>query len=212
MVADRQRPPDYRRPSIIDARPEQTDGQFSVASAECQVDLINQFSMATCAIMNVSHHPIPPGSMPEFKSEKWDRRTLREEKKLERKQLKAEAKAQELLKQIIGLDQWRIYRRSNRVILKPKNHFWIIGNYFEAYKKAKPFDRKPDVIRIDNEKKMHVTLFCIDQAGGENTPFTDKVVFFASHLIDDEKMFVKTANRIGERTFKTIKESAIWVA
>jgi hypothetical protein len=199
-----------RRPGqSLDPDPRRNDGQFSMASCAVPVPLDPQFSLATCAyfgpVVDAENMPAP-----KFKSEKWDRRILREGEKLRRKQLKAEAKAQELLKQIIGLEQWRTYRRSNRVVLKPKNHFWIIGNYFEEYKKAKPFNGKPDVIRIDNDKKLHVTLFCVAQAGGENTPFTDKVIFFASHLIDNEKMFVEMANRIGERTFKTIKESAIW--
>jgi hypothetical protein len=59
-------------------------------------------------------------------------------------------------------------------------------------------------------KILYATEFCVDQAGGGHTPFTDKVIAFASHLANDEKEFVKTINRIGELKFKTIKESAIW--
>lgn len=186
------------------------NGQFTDASIACQVGRLDQFSVATCAYIGDIQHP---ENMPDFKNQKkTDRRILREQKKLDRKRLKAEAKAQDLLKQIIGVDQWRIYRKTNRVILKPQKHFWIIGDYFGRHHKAKPFFGKPDVIRIDNNKKLHITEFCVDQAGGENTPFTDKVIFFASHLVSNEKEFIKTVNRIGERTLKTIKESAIWNA
>jgi hypothetical protein len=143
----------------------------------------------------------------EVKSEK---QIERDQKKLKRKQLKSEAKAQDLLKSMIGGDQWRVYRKTNRVILKPNSHFWIVGNYMGKYNKFDPFTGKPDVIRIDNKKKLHVTEFCVDQAGGDNTPFTDKVIAFASHLANDEKQFVKTINRIGELKFKTIKKCAIW--
>jgi hypothetical protein len=183
---------------------------FTVASVACQVGRLGQFSLATCAYIG---SVVDAEYIPDFKNQKkTDRRILREQKKLDRKRLKAEAKAQDLLKKIIGIDQWRIYRKTDRVILKPQKHFWIIGNYFGRLNKAKPFFGKPDVIRIDNNKKLHITEFCVDQAGGENTPFTDKVVFFASHLISNEKEFIKTINRTGEKTLKTIKESAIWNA
>ena len=127
-----------------------------------------------------------------------------------RKPLKAEAKAQALLRDMIGYDQWRIYRKTNRIIVKPNNHFWMIGDVFGDYNKSSPFTGKPDVVRIDNAEKLYATNFCAIQLGGEKTPYSDQVMFFALSLISDEKRFAKTVNRINEKKFKKMKECAVW--
>jgi hypothetical protein len=207
------------------------DPKFTMASvAQCgERGLMSQFSVATCQIINID--PMAAGETRMVPIEvKTEKSIARVEKQRDRKRLKAEAKAQDLLRSIIGVEQWRVYRKTNRLILKPNSHFWIIGDYKDSYNKFKPFFGKPDVIRIDNAKKIYATEFCVDQAGGGHTPFTDKVIAFASHLANDEKEFVKTdkviafashlandekefvktINRIGELKFKTIKESAIW--
>ena len=132
------------------------------------------------------------------------------QEKRKRKQLKSEATAQELLKELIGVKQWEVYRKTNRVILKPNKHFWIIGDIFGNYKKEYPFNGKPDVVRIDNPNKLCCTSFCVAQGGGDDTPYTDKVVSFAVHLIEDELSFFKTGNRIGEKKFNKMKECAVW--
>jgi hypothetical protein len=130
-------------------------------------------------------------------------------KKLARKSLKAEAKAQELIKELAGTEQWEVYRRTMRVITKPNKFFWIIGDVFGKYNKFQPFAGKPDVVRIDNDKKLYATSFCVDQRGGEETPYTDKVVAFLTHLIHDEKEFIKIGNRIDEHKFNKMKECAV---
>ncbi len=70
------------------------------------------------------------------------------------------------------------------------------------------FCSKPDVIRIDNVDKLHYTSFCVAQNGGGPTPYTDKVISFATHLINDEKAFVKSINRIREDTLEKMPECA----
>ena len=131
-----------------------------------------------------------------------------ERKELRKKELKAENKALLLLQNIIGSEQCDVYRKTHRIVTKPSNFFWIIGDMFNNFKEDKPFYGKPDVIRIDNEKKLHITSFCVDQVG-DRTPYTDKVITFATHLINDEKAFVKTINRISESTLKKIDECAL---
>ena len=131
-------------------------------------------------------------------------------KKLEHKPLKSESKAQELLRDLIGFDQWEVYRKTNRVLVRQGKLFWIIGNVFGSYNKFRPFIGKPDVVRIDNSDKLYATSFCVDQGGGEQTPYTDKVVTFATHLMADLKEFMKHANRIEEKNFNTMKECAVW--
>jgi len=127
-----------------------------------------------------------------------------------RKPLKAEAKALVLLREMIGYDQWKVYRKTNRILVKPGRYFWMIGNIFGTYNKNHPFSGKPDVVRIDNPKKLHSTSFCVMQFGGEETPYTDKVLLFCLSLIHDEKDFVKTVNRTGEKTFNKMAECAVW--
>jgi hypothetical protein len=191
-------------------------GAFTLASAAHEAPPM-AFSAATCSYIGdirtfdqaifPNGHEAPPI---EPASPALVRRLERDREKGRRKHLKAEAKAQEMLRNFIGAEQWAVYRKTNRVIIKPNKRFWIIGNYFGHYNKATPFFGKPDVIRIDNDKKLHITEFCVDQSGGEQTPFTDKVIFFASHLCAAENEFIKLVNRIGERTLNEIKECAIW--
>lgn len=181
--------------------------QFTTASCAGMI----QVSLSTCQMVDID--TMAMGQIDRVYNEvKDEKRRVRNEKKLYRKRLKAEAKAQDLLKSMIGLEEWKTYRPTNRVILKPNKHFWIVGDYFGSYDKSKPFSGKPDVIRIDNQKKMHITTFCVDQFGGDDTPFTDKIIFFVTHLAADENLFVKTINRIGEKTLNSVKECAVWNA
>jgi hypothetical protein len=132
-----------------------------------------------------------------------------ERKKAEKKHRKAENKAVLLLQNLIGSDQCDAYRKTHRIITKPGKFFWIIGDVFNFLKGDAPFSGKPDVVRVDNEKKLHITSFCVAQVGGQ-TPYTDKVIAFVTHLINDERAFVKTINRIRESTLKKMDECAVW--
>lgn len=129
--------------------------------------------------------------------------------KLGKQHRKAENKALLLMQNLIGSEQSDIYRKDHRVILKPNRWFWVIGNVFESFCEDDPFRSKPDVIRIDNPKKLHFTSFCVAQSGGGPTPYTDKVITFATHLMGDEKAFVKTVNRIREDTLNNMPECAV---
>ena len=127
-----------------------------------------------------------------------------------RKPFKAESKAQMLLREMIGFDQWCVYRKTMRILVKPGKHFWIIGNVFGHYNRFRPLIGKPDVLRIDNQDKLFVTDFCAIQKHQEETPYTDKVVLFTLNLINDEKKFFKTINRIKEFKLNSMKECALW--
>lgn len=149
-----------------------------------------------------------------FQAPEAQQKRFKDSKKLDRKPLKSESKAQELLRDFIGTEQWKVYRKTNRVLVSQgsllKKHFWMIGDVFGGYNKFHPFRGKPDVVRIDNPTKLYTTYFCVDQSGGESTPYTDKVILFATHLSADLKEFMKNANRLGERTFNKMKECAVW--
>jgi hypothetical protein len=182
--------------------------QTSLATGPRNTDsfsLATCFTAATCAYVGeyVNAHSLgpPPAN---------NRRHKKKSKKINRKQLKAEARAQMQLRQIIGAEQWAVYRKTNRIICKPKKYFWIIGNYFNTYNKFFPFSGKPDVLRIDNADKLQITSYCIDQASGNQTPYSDKIIFFTSHLAADEKQFLRMANRLSEKKLNRIKECAIW--
>jgi len=141
---------------------------------------------------------------------KKSKKSLKSRRKESRKAFKAESNAQILLREFIDFEQWQTYRRTNRIIVRPNKYFWIVGDIFGNYNKHRPFSGKPDVVRIDNPKKLYLTDFCVAQGGGESTPYTDKVMSFTLSLIDDEKAFVKTINRIGEKNFNKLKECALW--
>ncbi|MFH1526280.1 MAG: hypothetical protein ABIG69_06440 [Bacteroidota bacterium] len=130
-----------------------------------------------------------------------------------RKPFKAESYAQQMLREIVGFDEWMVYRRTNRVIVAG-NYNWLIGNVLGNYNKFNPLLRKPDVVRLDGKRKIRkgwqATSFCIISESKEELPYTDKVLAFASHCLNDEKEFYKIANRIGEKIFNKIPECAIF--
>ena len=141
----------------------------------------------------------------------WSPTGLRKPKKIDiKKNLKAEAKACELMYDLIGNEQAEIYKKTKRIITKPSKYFWIVGNVFNDRIYHDPFDGKPDVVRIDNEKKLYYTSFCVDQLVREQTPYTDKVISFATNLTLDERKFKKTINRISEGKFNKMEECALW--
>jgi len=136
---------------------------------------------------------------------------VRKPKKVDiKKNLKAEAKACELIADLIGNEQAAIYKKTKRIITKPGKYFWIVGNVLQDRIYHDPFDGKPDVVRVDNEKKLYYTRFCVNQLVREQTPYTDKVISFATNLVLNEKEFKKTINRISEGKFNSIKECALW--
>ncbi|KKN27441.1 hypothetical protein LCGC14_0864560 [marine sediment metagenome] len=135
-------------------------------------------------------------------------------KKETRKPFKAESKAQEMLRDLIGFEQWQVYRETNRLAVSGTS-LWLIGNLFGSYRKNNPFSSKPDVARIDGKRLLksgwHATTFCIDPVRtGESLPYTDKVLTFAAACLWDEKGFKKTGNRITEVNFNDLPKSAIF--
>ena len=130
-------------------------------------------------------------------------------RKEHRQQFKSEANAQQMLQDLIGLEQWAVYRKTNRVLVEGK-HFWMIGNVFGKYDKFRPFSGKPDAVRIDAKgKRTQATSFCVMTSSGE-VPYTDKVISFAIHCSDDEKGFYKTGNRIDEHVFNKLPQCALF--
>ncbi len=141
-------------------------------------------------------------------------KTIPINKKALRKPYKAEAKAQEMLRELIGFDQWRIYRATSRLLVNATNQ-WLIGNLFGHYNKLHPLNHKPDVARIDGKRLgrsgFHATTFCIDPVHvGEQIPYTDKVLTFASNCLWDEVEFKKTGNRIREMNFNELPRCGVF--
>lgn len=138
-----------------------------------------------------------------------------------RKQLKAEAKAQEMMKDLIGVDQWKVYRETNLVAVKGK-WVWLIGDYFKNYNKFDPFRGKPDVIRIDKKVKSvwqkffqpdrgtPATKFCVETRTNDVYPYTDKVMSFMVQCAHEEDKFYAMANRIGELNINLIPRCALY--
>ena len=126
---------------------------------------------------------------------------------------KSECNAQQLLREVIGFDEWAVYRRTNRLLVRGQRD-WLIGNIFGEYNKNRPFSGKPDVVRIDGKAKLnrkwHGTSFCVDPITREELPYTDKVLAFATNCLAEEKEFIKIGNRIGEKIFNKVPECAVF--
>jgi hypothetical protein len=132
-----------------------------------------------------------------------------------RKRLKAECKAQQLLQLLLGMDEWKYYRKTNLVAVKGK-WIWLIGDVFKNYDKFSPFQGKPDVIRVDEQTSNPFkrviksgkakegvigTSFCVD-CKDRDQPYSDKVAAFMVQCAYDEDGFYKMANRLREVTIK----------
>jgi len=145
--------------------------------------------------------------------QKPKRPNKRQQLKAQRAPYKSECKAQLLLRDLIGFEQWKVYRRTNRVIVIGK-HSWIIGNVFGDYHRSQPFLAKPDVVRLDGVRRWRghypSTSFCFLDRCNEPIPYTDKVYALVMNLINDEKEFLRTGNRIREQKLKTVPESAVY--
>lgn len=173
------------------------DNSMDYLSFGCASTMMGMESVGFMDGMSNSYHFEAPLSDEERKAQK-------------KKHRKAENKAVLLMQNMIGSEQCDVYRKFHRVIVKPNKRFWVIGNISNSFHKDLPFSGKPDVVRIDNAKKLHITWFCVDQNGGGKTPYTDKVITFASHLMNDEEAFVKTVNRVSEDTLDKMYECAKW--
>jgi hypothetical protein len=133
--------------------------------------------------------------------------------KQKRAPFKSECNAQQLLREVIGFEAWKVYRKTNRLLVRGK-HDWLIGNVFGEYNKHRPFIGKPDVVRIDGKAKLsskwHGTSFCVDPIHKESLPYTDKVLAYAAKCLGEEEDFTEIGNRIGERSFNKISKCAIF--
>ena len=134
----------------------------------------------------------------------------------DKKKLKAECKAQLLIQDIIGLDEWKKYRKTGVIGVYGKR-LWLIGDIFQKHDRFNPFVGKPGVVRVDQRftgriegpitgLKVPVTDFCIYAHSREQTPYSDKVISCVVQCAYDEKGFNKTANSMGERLLKKIPE------
>lgn len=126
------------------------------------------------------------------------------------KREKAEKKALLLMQNIIGSKQCDAYRQWYRVIAKPSKYFWIIGDIFGKGRKHLPPIIKPDVVRLDDSEKLYYTSFCVQQDHASWTPYTDQVISFTMHLLNNENDFVKRINRITEDIFKKMLKCAVF--
>lgn len=131
-------------------------------------------------------------------------------RKEERKPFKAECRAQMLMQEMIGMDEWRVYRRTARVRVDG-DFTWFIGNVLNGYDKFRPQGGKVEVMRIDGNvgENLLATTFCVETTG-ESVTWTDRVISMAAHCADDEKGFYKTANRIREHRLNGMPEAARW--
>ena len=172
---------------------------------ELVLDLPNSFQASNCSSAACIGPSAGMGLMPhqQFVQTTPSTRIRPEE------QQKAEKKALLLFQNLHGPDNCDLYRENHLIKIYPGRFWWIIGNLEQSFDEKNPFRGKPDVARVDNWLKWHITLFCVDQAGGEPTPFTDKVLTFVTHLQNDEKAFIKTINRIRETTVKKLPRCAV---
>lgn len=167
--------------------------------------------LGTSTYFDISTNPIYPRTV--LNHPKALRQQVAQAEKQRRKAFRAEARAQVMLREIVGFEQWQVYRRTCRVAIFGKWN-WLIGDVFGQYNRAYPMRSKPDVVRVDGRSKLsrryQTTYFCVEDRAGENIPYTDKVLAFAVHCLNDESGFYKLANRLGERSFNKVPECALF--
>lgn len=133
-------------------------------------------------------------------------------KKESRKPFKAECRAQQMLRDIIGVDEWRVYRRTMSLAVVG-TYTWLFGNITGGWERRNPYGGHVGVYRVDGaspEGKCLLTSFCIAPRGWEQMPFTDRVMTLAMFCANDEVAFKNEANRTGEYKFNKPPVCAEW--
>jgi len=112
-------------------------------------------------------------------------------KKMQAQKEEAEAKAKDLLLDIIGKDELAVYEETGRVFVKGKKHDYIVQK--EGFVQQISKGKIQDLCAHINKNKY---------------PLTDNVVAMKMLIESDEKKFLKIANRHGSRTLDKLPKAA----
>ena len=102
--------------------------------------------------------------------------------KLEKKRAKAEEKAKELLLDLIGEEELKVYNETGRLLAKGNKYDYLL-------------EREGVVRRIEKDK---VVDLCVHLVTKHRYPMTDNVIALKMLVEDDEETFNKKANFIRE--------------
>jgi len=138
--------------------------------------------------------PNPYAQGPDLSQEQKEelRKERERRKKLEEEKAKAEEKAKQLLLDLIGPEQLKVYEETGRVFVKGNKHDYIVNK----------------VGHVHMIEKNKVTDLCIHFQNRYKYPVTDNVVGLKLMIEGDEDNFLKTANNHGSREVKELPRAA----
>lgn len=118
-----------------------------------------------------------------------------------RRRQRAEQKAVELLTDIIGEAEAKVYEETGRLFVKGNKFDWLIER-----QKSTSGDPLNDLVRMKKLRKGSVSDLCVrvKEEPGDRLPCTDKVIALALHAKLSEDEFNKTANPMHVGTEKSL--------
>src|SRR5512137_1479377 len=104
--------------------------------------------------------------------------------KIEEKRFKAEKKALELILDLLGEDQAKLYEKTGKLFVKGEKFDWLI-------------DINGQVFRLEKDK---VVQLCVHSKDRYSQPPSDNVIALALHAKFAEKKLLKEANHVRDRS------------
>jgi hypothetical protein len=148
-------------------------------------------------------------------AEKKRRRRMFKDELNRREAVAAESKAMELLEDLIGDDQMKVYKETGRILVHGDNYDWLISNYSDQTSKdmkTRNYFELTRNVKIQRVEKDKIVDLCVAHRldhEQKRIPVSDQVIGFLLHAKCDEDNLKKTANNMGTRNRILPKKYAI---
>lgn len=134
------------------------------------------------------------------------RKNLFKEEVKRRKSISAEQTAQELLCDLIGEEQMKVYRETGRILIKGEKYDWLVSTYSKGEElRSKNFFDLTRNVKLQKVKKDKIIDLCVAHSldeKQERIPVSDQVIGFLLHAKAAENFLDKTANKFGTHDIK----------
>jgi len=146
-------------------------------------------------------------------AEKTRRKQLFATEVKRRETIAAESKARELLEDLIGEEQMRIYKETGRILVHGDNYDWLISNYqHQGGAKVDNYFELTRNVKIQRIEKDKIVDLCVAHKHDhekKRIPISDQVIGFLLRVQADEENLKQTANNRGSHDLKLPKKYAI---
>jgi hypothetical protein len=136
------------------------------------------------------------------RAKKVHRKNATREEVKRRAAIASESKARELLEDLIGEEQMKVYRETGRLLVHGEKFDWLITNYHFGEKRKQTYFDYTRNVKIQRVEKDKIVDLCVAHHSDEDKrriPVTDQVIGFLLHAKHAEDYLHKTANSRQQR-------------